>query len=66
MSLKEYTRKRKFNSTPEPRGAKRAAKKGETTLLFVVQMHAATRLHFDLRFEMDGVFKSWAIPKGHP
>src|SRR5580658_9431504 len=61
MSLRLYNRKRKFDRTPEPRGK---AGKGRGQLRFVVQMHAATRLHFDLRLEMGGVFKSWAVPKG--
>lgn len=62
MSLRIYNRKRKFNATPEPRGKKSARGKGD--LRFVVQMHEATRLHWDLRLEFDGVFKSWAVPRG--
>ncbi|MBX3020098.1 MAG: non-homologous end-joining DNA ligase [Bdellovibrionales bacterium] len=62
MSLRVYNRKRKFAETPEPRGKSRKGGKG--LLRFVVQMHAATRLHFDLRLEFGGVFKSWAVPKG--
>lgn len=62
MSLREYKRKRKFDQTPEPKGKHEKSQKGP--LRFVVQMHKATRLHFDLRLEIDGVFKSWAIPKG--
>ncbi|MEQ1878708.1 MAG: non-homologous end-joining DNA ligase, partial [Bdellovibrionia bacterium] len=62
MSLKVYNRKRKFDETPEPRGKKVAKGKGQ--LRFVVQMHAASRLHWDLRLEFGGVFKSWAVPKG--
>jgi len=61
MSLRVYNRKRKFNETPEPKG-KKASSKGQ--LRFVVQMHDASRLHFDFRLEFDGVFKSWAVPKG--
>ncbi len=61
MSLKVYNRKRKFDQTPEPKGKK---VKGSGDLRFVVQMHDATRLHWDLRLEFDGVFKSWAVPKG--
>lgn len=61
MSLNVYNRKRKFNQTPEPRG-KKAKSKGN--LRFVVQMHDASRLHWDLRLEFDGSFKSWAVPKG--
>jgi bifunctional non-homologous end joining protein LigD len=62
MSLRIYNRKRKFSETPEPRGHKKIAKSGD--LKFVVQLHAATRLHFDFRLEFDGAFKSWAVPKG--
>jgi len=61
MSLREYNRKRKFDQTPEPRGRKAKAAK---QLRFVVQMHDASRLHWDFRLEFDGVFKSWAVPKG--
>lgn len=60
MSLKEYERKRRFDSTPEP-PAKLETKAGHR---FVVQMHRATRLHYDFRLELDGVLKSWAVPKG--
>jgi bifunctional non-homologous end joining protein LigD len=60
-SLKEYHRKRSFDRTPEPAGAVR---KSEDDNVFVVQKHAATRLHYDLRLEVDGVLKSWAVPKG--
>jgi bifunctional non-homologous end joining protein LigD len=60
-SLAEYERKRDFTRTAEPRGKK---VKSTKQLVFVVQKHAATRLHFDLRLELDGVMKSWAVPKG--
>ncbi len=63
MSLSEYKHKRKFSKTPEPAG-KKPAKTTATTLRFVVQKHEATRLHFDVRLEVDGVMKSWAVPKG--
>src|SRR5690349_2242344 len=59
--LSEYSAKRSFASTPEPPPGK-APEAGP--LLFVVQMHDATRLHYDFRLECDGVLKSWAIPKG--
>ena len=61
MGLKEYQRKRDFSRTGEPRGQVKAAGRGN---LYVVQKHAATRLHYDLRLEMGGVLKSWAVPKG--
>ncbi len=59
-TLKEYHKKRRFNQTPEPEGRVRAG----ADRVFVVQKHAATRLHYDLRLEVDGVLKSWAVPKG--
>jgi len=59
-SLSEYRRKRHFQDTPEPRG-KVASPGGK---LFVIHKHAARRLHYDLRLEVGGVLKSWAVPKG--
>jgi len=61
MPLKDYTAKRTFANTPEPRAGVHQA--GER-LLFVVQKHAARALHYDLRLELGGVLKSWAVPKG--
>src|SRR4249919_3457334 len=60
--LKEYSAKRTFTATPEPPPAVPAASGGP--LLFVVQQHSATRLHYDFRLECDGVLISWAVPKG--
>lgn len=62
--LTEYRRKRDFSKTAEPAGGTRKRAAGDKKLEFVVQKHAATRLHFDLRLELDGVMKSWAVPKG--
>ena len=62
MSLKEYTRKRSFEVTPEPRGSVKRRKGG--SLLYIVQKHQASRLHYDFRLEWNGVLLSWAIPKG--
>ncbi len=62
MSLAEYGRKRDFQKTAEPRG--RAGKGRQNH--FVVQKHAASRLHYDFRLEMGGTLKSWALPKGMP
>ncbi|MBX5328292.1 MAG: DNA polymerase ligase N-terminal domain-containing protein [Candidatus Bathyarchaeota archaeon] len=62
MSLKEYERKRRFNRTSEPKGEVKMSEGN----IYVVQKHAATHLHYDLRLEMDGVLKSWAVPKEPP
>lgn len=61
MGLQEYRHKRDFKKTLEPKGRKSAS---QQKLIFVVQKHAASHLHYDLRLEFDGVLKSWAVPKG--
>jgi len=64
MSISEYRRKRDFSKTLEPPPAAKPKKAADAH--FVIQKHAASRLHFDFRLEMGGVFKSWAVPKGMP
>ncbi len=59
--LARYRKKRRFATTSEPRGSVRRAGK---RLIFVIQKHRASHLHYDLRLEADGVLKSWAVPKG--
>jgi bifunctional non-homologous end joining protein LigD len=61
MSIKKYKEKRNFKETSEPKGK---SKKVKDALIFVVQKHDATNLHYDFRLELDGVLKSWAVPKG--
>jgi len=64
MSLKEYQSKRDFEKTEEPAGSVKPTPPRE--LVYVIQRHQATHLHYDLRLEMKGVLRSWAIPKGPP
>src|SRR5262249_12198619 len=62
MGLEEYAAKRRFSKTPEPPPKQPAA--AQASNYFCVQRHDATRLHYDFRLEIDGVLKSWAVPKG--
>jgi DNA ligase D-like protein (predicted 3'-phosphoesterase) len=64
MSLDEYYRKRDFSRTPEPHGERNPSDRDGK--IYVIQKHAASHLHYDLRLEKDGVLKSWAIPKEPP
>ena len=62
MGLEEYWKKRDFEKTDEPIGNEKTGDEN----VYVIQKHQATRLHYDLRLEMDGVLKSWAVPKTPP
>ena len=61
MGLREYKSKRKFGKTPEPKPGHPPEK---NRLIFVIHKHAARNFHYDLRLELEGVLKSWAVPKG--
>jgi bifunctional non-homologous end joining protein LigD len=64
MALKEYRAKRRFDVTAEPAGKEKPAAKRRKALIFVVQKHRASALHYDFRLEWNGVLLSWAVPKG--
>jgi DNA ligase D, 3''-phosphoesterase domain len=64
VSLAKYREKRNFKSTSEPAGDVKAKKAGKRKLMFVIQKHRATQLHYDFRLEFAGVLLSWAVPKG--
>jgi bifunctional non-homologous end joining protein LigD len=64
MPLEEYRKKRRFGVTSEPEGKTAPGRRGKTRLVFVVQKHRATALHYDVRLEWNGVMLSWAVPKG--
>ena len=66
MGLKEYKAKRNFGVTAEPAGGKPLPKAVKGASRFVIQKHDASRLHYDFRLQMEGVLKSWAVPKGLP
>src|SRR5438034_9329315 len=66
MALKKYKAKRDFSKTAEPKGGKPLPKQVHGACRFVIQKHDARRLHYDFRLQMEGVLKSWALPKGLP
>src|SRR5579863_3008898 len=66
MSLSKYREKRHAERTPEPFGHSVPAARSASGGIFVIQKHAARQLHYDFRLEMEGVLKSWAVPKGVP
>ncbi len=64
MKIEEYRKKRNFGVTPEPRGGGNPQEKGNEPLIYAVQKHMASHLHYDFRLEWRGVLLSWAVPKG--
>jgi len=64
MALSAYRKKRNFGATPEPKGRAGAAANGSDSLVYAMQKHMASRLHYDLRLEWRGVLLSWAVPRG--
>ena len=64
MGLAEYNRKRNFQITREPPGSAPAKPRADGARAYLIQKHAATRLHYDFRLELDGVLLSWSVPKG--
>ena len=64
MTLKEYKKKRRFDTTPEPAGREEAPTSSGKSFAYVIQKHQASHLHYDFRLEWDGVLLSWAVPKG--
>jgi bifunctional non-homologous end joining protein LigD len=66
VGLDEYKRKRDFRASAEPIGKGRKTPRGRVAARFVIQKHDASHLHYDFRLEMEGVLKSWAVPKGLP
>src|ERR1700739_3028022 len=66
MGLTDYKQKRNFRNTAEPMGGKPMPKAVKGASRFVIQKHDASRLHYDFRLQMEGVLKSWALPKGLP
>lgn len=64
MKLKEYREKRRFDATPEPQGKASTRKPGNGSLIYAVQKHMASHLHYDFRLEWRDVLLSWAVPKG--
>ena len=64
MSLATYRRKRRFDVTPEPSGERKPARQRAQKLIYVIQKHRASHLHYDFRLEWNGALLSWAVPKG--